>query len=74
MNGDKRITAFEINFFFALFALPICIVVTNYQGDAGYLYELFFNEKTFNIDEVIAVSISGLGGIMITIATLMVVT
>lgn len=28
-NADKRITPFEINFFFALLGLPICIIVTN---------------------------------------------
>lgn len=73
-NADKRITAFEINFFFALLGLPICMIVTSYQGDADYLYNLFFNEKMFNLEEIIAITISGMGGILITIASLLTVT
>jgi len=73
-NADKKITPFEINFFFALLGLPICIFVTNYQGDADYFFNLLFNEKTYDINEIIAVFISGMGGILITIASLLVVT
>jgi hypothetical protein len=29
-NADKRITAFEVNFFFALLGLPMCVIVTTY--------------------------------------------
>lgn len=73
-NADKRITPFEVNFFFAALGLPMCIAIVTYQGDASYLYDLVFDEKTFDINEVIAVVVSGCGGILITIASLLTVT
>jgi len=50
------------------------MIITNYQGDSDYLYNLFFNEKMFNLEEIIAITISGMGGILITIASLLTVT
>ena len=45
-NNDKKVTAFEINFFFACIGLPLMFCITSTNGDIWVLYDIFIREET----------------------------
>lgn len=45
-NNDKKVTAFEINFFFACIGLPLMYAITSMNGDIWVLYDIFINKET----------------------------
>ena len=47
-NNDKKVTPFEINFFFASIGLPLMFAITTSNGDIQVLYDIFFREETRN--------------------------
>ena len=73
-NKDKAITPFEINFFFAVLGFPMCMVCTHIQGESGVLYDILFNPETREFWQALAVTVSGISGIFITICSLLTVT
>lgn len=74
LNSEKRITPFEINFFFALIGLPVSATVSYFQGEIYTLYYVLFNPATVEFNFAALVWISGLSGIFITVATILTVT
>mmetsp|Transcript_16049 Transcript_16049/g.27066 ORF Transcript_16049/g.27066 Transcript_16049/m.27066 type:complete len:251 (+) Transcript_16049:37-789(+) len=42
-NEDKRVTPFEVNFYFAALGLPLMVFITAQTGDLKILYDIFFN-------------------------------
>ena len=44
-NQDKKLTPFEINFYFALIGLPLSLAVTIYQGELVELYDAVYGDK-----------------------------
>lgn len=73
-NNDKKVTAFEINFFFACIGLPLMYGITSTNGDIQVLYDIFFNEETRNPMLAAQIMISGSFGIAITMTSLLTVT
>jgi hypothetical protein len=63
-NADKRVTSFEITFFFALLGLPFSTAIALYTGEIWQLYDVYQSGDT----ELIAmIFLSGIMGICITI-------
>ena len=73
-NEDKKVTAFEINFFFACMGLPLMLAITLMNGDIYVLYDVFLNESTRNESLGALILISGANGILITMTSLLTVT
>lgn len=73
-NQDKKVTAFEINFFFACIGLPLMLAITSSNGDINVLYDVFLNNGTRNIGLGTYIMISGSFGIAITMTSLLTVT
>lgn len=46
LNEDKKLSPFEINFYFACAGLVFTIIMTNYTGDIYALYDVFINPAT----------------------------
>ena len=47
-DADKRISAFEINFFFACVGFPVCLAVLFHTGEINEMYDVFINPATIN--------------------------
>lgn len=67
VNREKRVTPFEINFFFAICGLPIVLAITLYTGEIS---QIFMPDLKF----IALLLMSGVMGIVITCAVLMVCT
>jgi len=48
-NADKKVTPFEINFFFACIGLPLMLAITIYTEDIWTLYDIFLVSKNVEL-------------------------
>ena len=74
LNSDKRITPFEINFFFALIGIPISACLVYNEGEIMTLYDVLLNPTTRNPNLATLVLLSGFSGILITLSSILTVT
>ena len=73
-NSRKQIGPFEINFYFACIGLPIMTFLIWRKGDYQQLLEIFITYKTPNVGLQSFLFFSGIGGFLITMNILLVVT
>ena len=75
VNKEKKVTAFEINFYFALVGLPVTLYITQRTGEIYLLQDvLMIEDFNHKISFLISLLLSGVMGIIITCSALMVVT
>lgn len=75
VNNDNKVTAFEINFYFAWVGLPILLAYTLYSGEIYLLSDILeTGNPTDRFNFMLLVFLSGSLGIAITMSTLLVVT
>lgn len=68
-NADKKISPFEINFFFALAGFPTCLAITLYNNEFFDMVKMLDHPEASTF--IYLVCISGASGIMITLSVLM---
>lgn len=67
---EQKLSAFELNFYFASIGLPLMYVITNYQGEFHLISEALNGD---NFDLKANIFISGISGILITMFNLLTV-
>jgi hypothetical protein len=71
-NEDKKITSFEINFYFALIGLPLMGYLTVSSGEIVKLQDALFGGQ--DSTQTFLIFFSGISGILITMSSILTVT
>lgn len=72
-NADKKVGAFDMNFFFALIGLPLSLAISLYTGEIEKLQDVFLGPKA-DMGLGGCILISGAFGIGITVSSLLTTT